>query len=371
MIYGVFILTLITFIYCVTIVWIIYGFNKIKTTKDIDRAVKPFKVSVIVPFRDEEENLHNCLSSIQNQNFDNNSYEIILVDDNSTDKSISIVKDFITSSECTIHLIHLINKTSKKEALKKGVELAVNKIIVTTDADCILPINWLNSIVSQFNEDKDMLLGPVIFRENPGFLSAFQSLDMFAIQGVEFGSLGFNKPILNNAANLSYTYNSFSKVGGFDSLDTPSGDDIFLLEKFKSRNLKIGGFLSNDFVVETQSEKSWSSLFNQRVRWSSKSKFYKDKFLLFISGLILTQNILLLFVYLGILFVENHRLTFIFLLLTKWLIDFILLFLVASFFKRKSSLFYFIPVQLIYPIYIIIIWIASVSLKFEWKGRKY
>ena len=372
MIYGIAILIIITAIYFITIVRIILGFNKMKSKKDVIlKTNESPKISVIIPFRNEEVNLQNCLESFQNQNFDINHFEIILVNDHSNDKSVQIVENFIQNSDLSIRLTSLVEKTSKKEALKVGIELAQNPIIATTDADCIVSNNWLQSIAVNFSNKKDMLLGPVLFSKSVGFLAAFQSLDMFAIQGVEFGALGFNQPILNNAANLSYSKKAFSKVGGFDSFDTPSGDDIFLLEKFKSKGLKINGVLSNDFLVETQPEKTWSSFFNQRVRWSSKSKHYSDKFLLFISGLILIQNIALLFIYLGILLVEKHCLTFLFLLLTKWLIDFILLFLVASFFKRKSTMFYFIPVQLVYPIYVITVWIASVLLSFEWKGRKY
>jgi glycosyltransferase involved in cell wall biosynthesis len=353
-------------------IWVVVGFSSIKKKKNIvQEEYTKSQISVIIPFRNEEEYLLNCLLSLQNQSFDSKFYELILVNDHSTDESVKIAETFILNTALNIRLTSLTDKTSKKEALKLGIELANYDIIATTDSDCVLPKNWLKNISIHFSKDVNMLLGPVMFSNTSGFLSAFQTLDMVAIQGVEFGALGFNKPILNNGANLSYSTDSFNQAQGFDSFDTPSGDDIFLLEKYKFNKLKIQGLLSTDFIVETKPEINWISFFNQRVRWSSKSKHYSDKLLLFFSGLILLQNISLLFIYVGLLFVENQRLTFLFLLLTKWLIDFILLFLVASFFKRKKAMFYFIPVQLLYPIYVFIIWIASVSLKFEWKGRKY
>jgi glycosyltransferase involved in cell wall biosynthesis len=350
-------------------VWVIIGFNKSIKRKKVQ--VKEAEISVVIPFRDEETNILKCLASLQNQLFDIDAFEVILVNDHSSDKSFRIVESFIAITDINIRLTSLTDQTSKKTALKHGIGLASHKIIATTDADCILPEDWLSNVASNIDNENAMLLGPVMFTEKAGFLSAFQILDMLALQGVEFGALGFNRPILNNAANLAYNVDSYKNVNGFDSFDTPSGDDIFLLEKFKFQDLKIVGLLSNDFIVETESEPNLSSFFNQRVRWASKSKYYKDKLLLMFSGLVLIQNISLLLIYLGILFVENHRLSFLFLLLTKWLIDFILLFLVASFFKRKSAMFYFIPVQFIYPIYVIIVWVASVTLKFEWKGRKY
>ncbi len=372
MIYGITILSIITMIYVIAMVWVIVGFNKIKGKNSIvGKEDKPSKISVIIPFRNEEDNIFKCLASLHQQNFDRSSYEVILVNDHSTDKSVQIVESFIASTDINIRLTALTDTETKKAALKHGINLASHTIIATTDADCVLPVNWLQNISLHHAGNNSMLLGPVMFSEKPGFLAAFQTLDMLALQGVEFGALGFNKPILNNAANLSYSIASYKNVNGFDSFNTPSGDDIFLLEKFKFQNQKIEGLLSNDFIVETKPESTLSSFLNQRVRWASKSKYYKDKLLLLFSGLVLIQNVLLLFIYLGLLFVENHRLYFLFLLITKWLIDFILLFLVASFFKRKNAMFYFIPVQFVYPIYVIIVWIASVSLKFEWKGRKY
>jgi len=371
-IYFITILTVVSITYFFSIGWIIIGFNKLKRRGETKfQRNQNSKISIIIPVRNEEKNILACLQSLQNQNYDNGNFEVIVVNDHSTDITEQLVNSFIEESNLTIRIVSLTDRTSKKEALKLGIEMAQFNIIATTDADCILPKDWLNNISSQFKSDADMLLGPVMFKRRKGFLSAFQTLDMLAIQGMEFGALGFKQPILNNAANLSYSKKAYNKVKGFDSFNTPSGDDIFLLERFKSNHQKIKGLLSHNFVVETEPETKLSDFLNQRLRWSSKSKYYSDKLLLFFSGLVLIQNILLLFIYLGILLVEKETLSFVILLFTKWLIDFILLFLVASFFKRRNAMFYFIPVQLVYPIYILIVWIASITMKFEWKGRKY
>lgn len=370
MIYFISILTVIIIIYCCVIVWVILGFLRIKE-KGNSKEPQDIKITVIIPVRNEEDNILICLETLQNQNYNKDLFEVIIVNDHSADKTEKIVNSYIKTNDLSIRLISLTDKASKKEALKHGISLAKFKFIATTDADCVLPENWLNYMSNYFNRNTDMLLGPVMFKKKHGFLSGFQTLDMLAIQGVEFGALGFKQPILNNAANLSYSKQAYNSVNGFDSFNTPSGDDIFLLERFKTQHQKIEGCLSQDFIVETKQELTFSGFVNQRVRWSSKSKYYSDKLLKSFSGLILIQNISLLLIYYGVLFVEKHSLIFLFLLITKWLIDFILLFLVAGFFNRKSSMFYFIPVQLVYPIYILIIWIGSVTMKFEWKGREY
>jgi cellulose synthase/poly-beta-1,6-N-acetylglucosamine synthase-like glycosyltransferase len=246
---------------------------------------------------------------------------------------------------------------------------ASNEIVDTTDGDCILPENWLLNISKSFTEEVDMVCGPVMFWEGRGFLNGFQTLDLLAMQAIGFGSFYHGTPILNNAANMAYRKKAYDAVGGFDNFNTPSGDDVFLLEKFKYKQRLVKGLLDNEHVVNTLAPTTWSAFIHQRLRWASKSKFYSDKLLIFFSLLGLIQNISLLFIYLGLVLVENYVLILLILVFCKWLIDFILLFLVASFFKRERVMIYFIPVQVVYPVYVIYIWVASLIGKDKWKGR--
>ena len=327
------------------------------------------KVSVVIAVRNEEKYIERCINSILNQDFNHNNFEIIVVNDHSEDATLSIVENLKISNLKLLSLPHGV--TSKKEALKLGVENAEFKIIASTDADCILPPNWLRLIANNIDKDADMLLGPIVFEQKSGFLNAFQQLDMMAMQSFQFGLLSINKPTLNNGANLSFKKDEYQLVGGYDKYETPSGDDIFLLEKFNNQQFNIKGLLNQNFIVETVPTKNIGEFLQQRFRWVSKSRFYTGQLLKFLSIIILFQNILQIFIYGQVLLDEKFTNYFIFLLLSKWLIDFILLFLVATFFNRKKSMLYFIPVQLIYPFYIMGVSVASMFLKFEWKGRKY
>jgi len=365
-------MTLLTFVYCCSVGWIIVGFNK--SNKRVDTKIESKvskKISIVIAVRNEENNILNCLRSITSQNYDTDNFEVIIVNDQSTDRTKDIVNEFISNCELNIQLHEALDGSGKKQALRYGIEQSNYELIATTDADCILPSDWLSTISLLFNSETEMLIGPIMFKENKGFLSNFQSLDMMAIQGMEFGTMNYNKPVLNNAANLSYLKSTFKEVGGLDTYSTPSGDDIFLLEKFKLNNKKIKGLLTRGFIVLTESESTFSGFLNQRIRWSSKGKYYSDKLLISLSTIVLLQNISMMFIYLCIPLVENYSIILIILLFCKWLIDFILLFLVASFYERRKTLFYFIPVQLVYPIYIFVIWIASMTIRFEWKGRKF
>jgi cellulose synthase/poly-beta-1,6-N-acetylglucosamine synthase-like glycosyltransferase len=372
LIYLIYISTLITAVYFCSYFFVLIGFAKNKKKSEEKPNNFPVnKISIIIPVRNEENNIVNCLDSLLKQNYNQADFEVIIINDHSTDNTANVINDYVKESELDIKFYHLTTTYQKKEALKYGIEKSKYEVIASTDADCILPINWLNNISLQINNNTDMLLGPVIFKEQPGLLSGFQTLDMLAIQGLEFGMSYFNKPIINNAANLSYLKKDYYNVNGFDEFNTPSGDDIFLLEKFKSNNNKVIGLAREDFVVLTTAENSFIGFLNQRLRWSSKTTYYSDKWLIYFSGIVLIQNISLIFIYLGLLLVEKYLIILVILLFCKWLIDFILLFLTASFFKRRKALYYFIPVQVIYPFYILFVWISSMLVTFEWKGRKF
>jgi len=355
-------------VYSVVFLVVSWGFHKqLKYTKLIGNGTK---ISVVIAVRNEEANIENCINSLLQQKIAVNDFEIIVVDDHSSDSTIEIVEEYCKRNH-HIRLLKLVDKHAKKEAIKLGVENAKYSIIATTDADCVLPENWLKIISSQFESDASMLIGPIEFKEQNGFLNVFQQLDMFAMQGLTFGLLNYKKPVLNNGANLSFLkqnfLNSFSKI----NQKNPSGDDVFLLEQLKLKGENVVGFLRHDFIVKTKSENTFREFFNQRIRWASKSKYYKDKWLVFFSFLVLTVNLISIFIYFHLVLIDENRGVYIILLITKWLIDFILLFLVSSFFDKRRKMTYFVLVQFVYPFYILAVVFLSFFIKFNWKGRVY
>lgn len=372
MIIVVVILTFIGITYFFSLALIAFGFYQ-KSIKKEDVPLKEIEfISVIVPVRNEQDNITTCVESFVKQDFPKDKFELLIVDDHSEDNTTTLIKELISAhKEINIQLLSLNKSSSKKAALQLGKENAKGKIIASTDADCLVPVSWLRQINAEFTNNSDMVLGPVMFNDGTGFLVNFQVLDMMAIQGLTFGAMFYNSAILNNAANLAYTKKSLERVNGYDDYNTPSGDDVFLLQKFKKNNYSIQGLLARTFIVKTKSERSYKKLVQQRLRWSSKSRFYKDTVLIYFSALILLQNFSMIFIYAALPFVEKYEGILAILLFSKWLIDFILLLLVAFFFKRKKALLYFIPVQIVYPIYIIFIWMGSLTNQFEWKGRKF
>ncbi len=177
-------------------------------------------ISVVIAFRNESDNVIACLSALEKQLYNNNLFEVILINDHSEDDSVQQIEGYKEKSKLSIQLLHLSSEHGKKAALKLGIENANYPIIASTDADCEVPENWLSYINQSFSDNETaMLLGPVSFKEQASgnlLLDSFQELDFLAMQTLTFGALGNKLPILNNGANIAYKKAVFGNVNGFE-----------------------------------------------------------------------------------------------------------------------------------------------------------
>src|SRR5436309_2696283 len=102
------------------------------------------KISVIIPARNEEANIGVLLQALQQQTYPRELFEVIVVDDHSEDDTVAVVKQF---KEVKLLSVASNNINSfKKKAIETGITAATNELIVTTDADCRAPADWLQTI---------------------------------------------------------------------------------------------------------------------------------------------------------------------------------------------------------------------------------
>ena len=362
------ILGTVFFIYFLFIGQLIYGFNRMKRFSRKEFTPKT-SFTIVVPFRNEKENLPNLLHSISLLNYPKDLVEIILVDDDSDDEFR------IQNLEFRIQTVKNIRKSNspKKDAIETAIQVAKNDWIITTDADCLVQKDWL-TIYDQYIQENEveMVASGVCYVPKSGFLSAFQNLDFLSLQGATIGSFGIGKPFMCNGANFAYSKQFFKKLNGFQGNETiASGDDVFLLQKAVSfAPIKVDFLLAKESIVATKPVDTWSELFQQRVRWASKSTGYSSvygkmlaivvfsgnlawilSFLLWLVGFLLDQNIFMLFVAL------------------KFLIDFILLYKTANFFESKLQ--YVLASSLLYPFFSVSVAVYSLFGKYSWKGRNF
>ncbi len=356
-------------LYFIFSILVVLGWYKLFKRRPIREIQNNLSFSIILPMRNESENILKILDDINLQNYSKEAYELIIVDDDSEDNSWDLVERIDSNN---IKLVK--NKgEGKKSAILTGIEYSENEYIVQTDADCRLTKNWLSSINQYLNHYRPkLLLAPVIFEKRNTIFSHLQELDFFSIMMTTAGLTGIGFPVLANAANLIYPKELLKSRGVLNS-KTCSGDDIFLLQYVKKEfgASQVHYLNTKEATITTRSSYKLKSFLEQRIRWASKSKFYKDAGIIMVGLLIAIMN----FVILGFAFAsvtsEFYRHLFIIAFVSKMFADYVLLLPILSYYKRLDLFIYFPFLSLLYPFYISFVGILSQWIGFEWKGRKY
>lgn len=354
---------------------LVYGFKKVPllSTEEIIPATQ---FSVVIPFRNEAENLPNLLKTINTLNYPSEMFELIFVNDASEDNSEAIISNGIERSLFSIKPIQNKRTTHspKKDAISEAIKNSKFGWIVTTDADCELPKNWLKTLDTFIQKNNPvMVCGSVLYKSNESFIENFQQLDGLSLQAVTIGSFGLKNPMLSNGANLAYCKAAFLEVNGFSGNDhIASGDDIFLLEKMKKTFPKQVLFLKSiETIVSTKPQNSWKNVINQRIRWASKTSKQKNLTSLLLGFLVLFTNISLLALPIFMVFDPENLFVYGSLLLFKIITDYLLLRQTSLFFNEKVVFWKFLWQPFIYAIIVLLVAFGSIRGNYTWKGRSF
>lgn len=248
-------------------------------------SIEQVPVSVIICARNEAENLKKNLPHIINQNY--RSFEIIVVNDDSTDDTEKIILDF--KKKCQIlELVNVGKKMSagKKAALKKGIEAARFDILILTDADCRpASTNWLYHMQKSFRPGKDIVLGYGPYEKAKSLLNTiirFETLNT-AIHYLSFSFVGLS--YMGVGRNLAYRKSLYQRVGGFDRhAHIASGDDdLFINEAADGDNTTVS--LQPDAWVYSIPKNTWRGYYNQKSRHLTTGSKYKLLHVLLLAGI--------------------------------------------------------------------------------------
>lgn len=275
----IFILTLVLIIaYSMALFSAAFEFN---LKKDKNKALIPAlnSISVVIPFRNEAsqlQNLFKCLGLLEKEGL---TVEFLLVNDHSTDDGGELAKVLLNKSGLHGIVIDLsATELGKKAAVKKGIEFAAHELIATLDADCRPGTMWLTSLLNSMAEKGTVALtGPVRYIGKLKYkgCDAYQQMESAVLMALTQKQTEAGNAIMGNAANMCFTKKAYydAEVGRKDK-GIAGGDDIFLLEAIEMLKLGKIGFAGHaEAVVETDTEGSWSQLFEQRVRWAAKVRF--------------------------------------------------------------------------------------------------
>lgn len=333
-------------------------------------------VSILIPARNEAENIGLLLGDLLAQASLTDEDEIIVIDDHSTDSTASIVRSFFPR----VRLLGLANYLNgeeviahKKAALTYGIAQSKQTLVVSTDADCRWGENVLTHIKTAAAKGHEFIAGPVLIAPATNHLSGFQALDMLAYMLLT-GAYSFAKrPILANGAHLSFTRQLFETIEGYRDIDhIPSGDDVLLLQKTLGKRPETRfHFLTNsEAVVTTKPMPDLNSFWAQRLRWAGKTASYTSSNLRFAQALSFAVSVVIFGqLFLGIwwpmLFYNGLGCW-----LLKAIVDFVLLRSSSVHFERKHWMKYYPLTQLLQPVYLLLIGSAALlGLSSSWKGR--
>jgi cellulose synthase/poly-beta-1,6-N-acetylglucosamine synthase-like glycosyltransferase len=333
-------------------------------------------ISVIIPVRNEVNNIGNLLQDLSCQTFDKNRFEVLIVDDSSSDGTADLVRKIATETSFNLRLITLddIATTSpKKRAIETAMPLATGELIITTDGDCRVGAKWLESFAAAYcSKDTKLISGPVTFTGETVLTDHLQTVEFASLIGSGASAISAGFPSLCNGANLAYQKRIFEEVNGFEGVrHIASGDDEFLMHKIAARYPDGILFLKNqEACVQTKPHREWAMFFRQRKRWASKWKHYQRKTPLVLALYIFSCNLSLIIA--GMCFVTEmfSSAQLLTLLALKWLPEILFLGIVLKFLNKQRSIVYIPLTQLIYSFYVCFFGLIVQRPDYEWKGRK-
>lgn len=353
------------------------GWHRLNRQKppSITSSSLPF-ISVVIAVRNEEKTIPPLLNSLLLQDYPTERYEVIVIDDFSSDNTILVINDFIAQHSLTNYYCFKNDDpamSGKKGALAKGIESAVGEIVITTDADCTMGEKWLHSLASAFIQNSpEMVIGPVDIEADKSLFSAFQSLEYMSITGVTAGAAVWGIPVMCSGANLAFRREAYSALKNkLSGGNYQSGDDVFLMITLKKVYPdKIIFLKDREALIKTQPSKGISYFMSQRMRWASKAGGYNDFAVIYTGLIVALFNISIAL--LGIISLSGliPLQIPVYLWLIKFLADFPLLYHVSRFLDKGTLLRFYIPLQIIYPFYVVGTLAGSRIMHYTWKNRK-
>ena len=334
-------------------------------------------VSVIITVRNGEKNINRLLNSLKNQTY-NGEMEFIIVDDESTDRTVNIIQKF---TQMDSRFKYLSSKggdqklTYKKRALDSGIKNAQFEHLLFTDIDCIIQYLWVENMMLSFTDETDYLIGYSEAVDATTSASKFQKADFFMLLSAARGMANNKSAWACTGQNQGYRKSLYNAVGGFSQItEQLQGDDsLFLLLCRKAKNVNVNFANSPGSFVISRPELTWIAFLKQRIRWAGDSKvFWKFNLPFYFTSIatfILNMGIIVMpLIYGFTIFLDSWYMN---ILLIKFIAEYILIIMGGKAFHRQFSLINFLQWYFIQPLYVAVVSVGSIlNVNRSWQGRK-
>jgi len=324
--------------------------------------------TVIVAARNEESNIKRCLISLGKLKYPEGKLEVLIVDDRSTDKTGEIIDEFISDRENFHKIIPDEPKgkmVGKVNALATAIRESNGKIILTTDADCVVKPFWVKTIASFYQDDIGMVDSYTTQLAANSF-GGMQAIDFIYLLLVGGGTINLGIPISCIGNNMSFRKKAYDEIGGYEALPFSVTEDFTLLRAiYKLKKYKILFPLEKDALVTSIPCPDFKSLYRQKKRWAVGGLGVPVRgFFIMFWGYVANLAIVLTPLF--------YSPVWLYLVFFKIAIDFFVLYPIHQKMGITKNLKYFFVYQIYYILYVLVIpFIVLTSRKVVWKGREY
>jgi cellulose synthase/poly-beta-1,6-N-acetylglucosamine synthase-like glycosyltransferase len=358
-------LVIVTFLYLCQAGIFLLGLNRNRDHKSINTDLF---ISVIIAARNEEANLPSCLKSTANQTYPISKYEIIVVDDGSTDNTRNICEEFIHQYS-HIKLVDAQDTPrvyGKANALACGIDAAQGDIILITDADCTVPATWVEQTAQRYNEKVGLVGGFTLQKAYTPF-EGMQSLDWAFILGMAASTAGLRHPLGSIGNNLSFRKSAYDQVGGYRKLKFSVTEDYTVMQAIVSSGRWDYLYpLDPNHLVESRPCADFLTLIRQKHRWGKGGLDMKPAGLaIMVIGFLMHLSPFIMLYWGGVVQAATA-------FMLKFTADYIFLYQILKRLDRTEEIKWFYWFELYFIIYVIALpFLVFFGGKVKWKGREF
>ncbi|NUN08764.1 MAG: glycosyltransferase [Ignavibacteriaceae bacterium] len=338
------------------------AFRKFSNNAAIEKDPKTPGISVVIAVKNEESNILTTVNSIQLNHYPATSYEILIINDYSSDSTPAILRK-LAGTQSNLAVLDNVMSPGKRNALSTGIEAARYDYIVITDGDCLPEKKWLESYAMKFSEGFDFIIGVAPFLEPSIFIEKIAAYENFKTGLLTLTTLSLDKPHTAAARNLGFSKTAFNICGGYENTkETLSGDDDLLLREFQKKKMKIGFLGFGENRVFSKAKSNFREYLDQKARHTSTSFHYLSRHKVFLAIWHTPQ------IFFSLSFLLAFMSPWLFLLtLIKTIYDYLLISRLSDKYSYKFSFFEKISLPFIYEFLLVVNILRSLRSPVKWK----
>ena len=277
MIEAIFILAII--LYSLRAILFFIGAKLERKSSDIIDEYLPLPfVSIVVPARNEEDNIEHCLKVLIKSHYPKELYEIIVVNDRSDDKTQEIIETFIQNHQN----IRLVNVKEKREhrnlqgkpgALDIGIRNAIGEYVLMRDADCKVNKNWIGNIALTFVQNNcDFIASYTLIRKSRSLFEHLQEIEWLFMHTMASAGIGLNQPLGCFGNNTAIKKRCYLEIGGYENIPFSVTEDLAILQTLTRKNFKANYICNPKATVKTEPVQTIKEYLAQHHRWTTGGK---------------------------------------------------------------------------------------------------